>query len=91
MLKVFRVASLLEGLSYLVILSVTIGLIPREHVFTLGMVHGGLFVLFVVLSLLASHQSKWAVWQWLLVFLSALVPFAFIPVELFLQKEIRRL
>ncbi|NLD15650.1 MAG: DUF3817 domain-containing protein [Gammaproteobacteria bacterium] len=90
MLKLFRISSLLEGLSYLVILGVTVQLIPREHVFTLGMIHGGLFMLYFVLSLVVSHQRGWPVWRWLLVFLAAIVPLAFIPVELFLQKEMRK-
>lgn len=90
MLKFFRVASLLEGMSYLIILCVSLGLINRELVFTIGMAHGALFILYFVLSLLASHKQGWSVVVWLLVFLSAIVPFAFIGVELFLQKEFQR-
>lgn len=90
MLKFFRIASLLEGVSYLVILCVTLGFIDRAYVFNIGMTHGALFVLYFVLSLLASHKQGWSVVVWLLVLLAAFIPFAFIPVEMFLQKELRR-
>lgn len=86
-MKIFRYASLLEGASYLLILSVTLGFISRDYVFPLGITHGVLFVAYLVLSLHASHQRNWSVVVWLLVFLASIVPFAFIPVELFLQKE----
>lgn len=42
MLKLFRAASFIEGMSYLVILCVTIGLISRDFVSVLGMTHGAL-------------------------------------------------
>jgi len=90
MLSVFRIVSLIEGLFYLLILCVTLGLFSRELVFPLGMGHGVLFVSYFVLSLLASHKSAWSVLVWLAVLLAALIPFAFIPVELFLQKELRK-
>lgn len=90
MLKFFRIASLLEGLSYLLILCVTLGFISRELVFTIGMGHGALFLVYFVLSLLASHKQGWSVVVWLLVLLAAFIPFAFVPVEMFLQKELRR-
>lgn len=88
MLKIFRVASLLEGFSYLVILCVSLNIISREFVYVIGMTHGVLFLGYFILSLLASHQQGWSVVVWLLVLLAAVVPFAFIPVELFVKKEL---
>ena len=90
MLKFFRIASVLEGVSYLVILCVPLGLIDRAYVFNIGMSHGVLFVVYCVLSLLVSHKQSWSVLVWLLVLLAAFIPYAFIPVEMFLQKERRR-
>lgn len=86
-LQPFRIASLLEGLSYLVILAVTLGVISREFVFPLGMLHGMLFVAYLVLSLQASHKRGWSILTWLLLLLAAVIPFAFIAVEYFLRKE----
>lgn len=91
MLKVFRVFSLLEGLSFLLILCVSIGLVPREFVFPLGMGHGVLFLIYMVLSLMVSHKQNWSVVVWLLVFFAATVPFAFVAVELFVRKEQARI
>lgn len=86
MLKIFRIISILEGLSYLIILSVTIGLISRDYVFSLGMAHGVLFMLYLVLSLLVSNKKGWSVLIWGLLFLASLIPFAFILVEIYLRK-----
>ncbi len=90
MLKMFRSISLLEGFSYLVILSVTIGVISREYVFILGMIHGGLFILYILLSLYTSYKQNWSIITWLLIFLASIIPFAFIGVELYLRKEINK-
>ncbi|MEE4246212.1 MAG: DUF3817 domain-containing protein [Kangiellaceae bacterium] len=86
MLKFFRTISILEGLSYLVILSVTFGLINRDYVYVLGMGHGVLFVLYLATSLLVTGQQKWSVLIWILLLMAALIPFAFIPVEVYLRK-----
>ncbi len=90
MLKLFRVASLLEGASYLVILCVSLGIISRDLVFTIGMAHGVFFIFYFVTSLLASHKNDWPLVVWLMVFFAAVIPFAFVPVEIFLQKELRK-
>lgn len=90
MLKFFRIASLIEGMSYLLILCVTLGFISRDYVSSLGMGHGVLFIVYVLLSLLVTRQHGWSPRVWLLLFVSALIPFAFVPVEMFLKKELRK-
>lgn len=86
-MKSFRLISLLEGLSYLIILSVSAGMISREYVFPIGATHGVLFMLYMVMSLQVSHKQSWSVVTWLLVFFASVVPFAFILVDLFLRKD----
>lgn len=86
MLASFRAISILEGLSYLAILSVTFGLISRDYVFPLGMGHGILFMLYLFLSLTVSNKQGWSILIWLALFIAAVVPFAFILVEIFLRK-----
>ena len=83
----FRLISLLEGISYLVILSVTLGFISRDFVSILGITHGVLFLAYFVMSLQVSHKQGWSVIVWLLVLMASLIPFAFIAVELFLRKQ----
>jgi len=87
MIKAFRLVSLLEGLSYLIILSVTLGFISREFVFPLGMTHGVLFMVYLVFSLVVAQKQQWSVIVWLGIFLASIIPFAFLPVELFLKKS----
>ncbi len=87
MLKAFRIISLLEGLSYIAILSVTLGFISRDHVSTLGMTHGILFMVYIMLAMSVSGDKKWPSWKLGLVILASLVPFAFIPTEVFLRKD----
>ncbi len=87
MLKFFRFVSVIEGISYLVILSVTLEVISRQYVFPLGITHGLLFIVYLISSLMLSHKLKWSVVIWLLVFLASIIPFAFIPVEFYLKKK----
>jgi integral membrane protein len=89
MLNFFRLASVSEGISFLLILSVTLGLISRDYVFFLGIGHGLLFLLYFLFSLLASHKQNWSVLLWLVILLASIVPFAFIAVEFFIQKEMK--
>ena len=90
MVTTFRTISLLEGLSYLAILGVTLGIISRDLVFPLGISHGVLFTLYLIFSLLVANKKAWPVWGWLLLFLGSLIPFAFIAIELFLQRNATR-
>jgi integral membrane protein len=80
MLKSFRVLSLIEGTSLLLLLFAAM---PARHylgisdiVFYAGMTHGMLFLAYAVGSLIVSHQQKWSVGFWLMVFLASVVPFA---------------
>ena len=86
MLNIFRIVSLVEGISFLVILSVTLELISREYVYVLGMTHGVLFMLYLVFSLVLAGKKGWPLTGWLGLFVASIIPFAFIPVELYLKK-----
>ena len=88
MFKCFRVISLLEGLSFLVLLSVTLGLVSRDFVFQLGMIHGVLFMVYLLMSLIVSNKQQWSLVTWLSLFIASIVPFAFIAVEVFLSKKL---
>lgn len=88
MLKSFRVVSLLEGFSYLAILSVTLGFVSRDYVSVLGMAHGVLFMLYLFLLSAVSSKHKWPFVTHLSLFVASLIPFAFIAVELFLNRQV---
>jgi len=87
MFNFFRIVSVIEGLSYLTILSVTLEIISREYVFNIGMFHGVLFMLYLIVSLMVSDKKGWPILTWLALFVASVVPFAFIAVEIFLRKE----
>lgn len=86
MFQTFRAISILEGLSYLVILSVAFGIIGRDYVFQIGMTHGVLFLLYLLFSLVVCNQYRWSLMTWLPLFIAAIIPFAFIPVEMYLRR-----
>ncbi len=90
MLAAFRAISISEGLSYLTILSVTLGWVSREFVYLIGMTHGVLFMLYLAASLLVANQRGWSLLTWLGLLAAAVVPFAFIAVELVLRRALHQ-
>ncbi len=88
MLKLFRGISLIEGTSYLLILCVSLGIISRDFVAVIGMGHGVLFILYLLLAMFTAYKYSWSVMTWSLLFLASIVPFAFLLVERFIQKEL---
>ncbi|MDO8416947.1 MAG: DUF3817 domain-containing protein [Agitococcus sp.] len=92
MLKAFRVLSLIEGLSLVILLFIAM---PAKYQFGIsgvvpiaGMTHGSLWLTYVVMSLMVSHQQKWSVGFWLLTLLVSVMPFACIWLEKRLQQQI---
>ena len=87
MFNFFRIVSIVEGLSYLTILSVTLEIISREFIFSIGMFHGILFMIYIIASLTLSDKKGWPILTWLALFIASVIPFAFIAVEIYLRKE----
>lgn len=88
MLKFFRVISMLEGLSFLAILSITLGFVSRDFVSQLGMFHGVLFMVYLLLSVIVSNKQQWSIITFLSLFIASIIPFAFIGVEYFLSRQL---
>ncbi len=86
MLNFFRAISFFEGLSYLAILGVSFGFISRDYVSSLGMGHGILFICYMFVCMAVANKEGWPSKVSFAIFIASLVPFAFIPVELFLKK-----
>ena len=78
MLRLFRVVSLVEGLSYVVLLAVAMPLKyvagHPEAVTHAGRIHGGLFILFVIALLLAAREQRWPRSASTTAFLAGIVP-----------------
>ena len=79
MLTAFRATAILEGISYLLILGLTMPLKywadigePNKIV---GMAHGILFILFVVLAAVFCWNKKWGLKRFLIFFVASLLPF----------------
>lgn len=88
MLHSFRVVSMLEGFSYLAILSITLGFVSRDFVSQLGMLHGVLFMIYLVLALVVSSKQQRSIITFLSLFIASVVPFAFIAVEYLISRKL---
>lgn len=79
MLKTFRITSFLEGISYLLILFVTM---PLKYIWdngapnkVIGMAHGFLFIGYIVLAILMKSERKWNNKTLAIVLLCSIIPF----------------
>ncbi|KZM39276.1 hypothetical protein OA92_20500 [Marinomonas sp. SBI22] len=87
MFSLFRALSFAEGVSYVMILSISMGLLSRDYVSMIGMTHGILFMIYLVLLALVSEKEGWSKQARGGLFIASIVPFAFIRAELFLRKS----
>lgn len=79
MLKLFRLIALLEGISFILLLSVAM---PLKYYFQLpeivsyvGLAHGILFLLYIFSSLIASILVRLSIFKVLVVLIAAVIPF----------------
>lgn len=81
----FRIISLLEGISYLLLLFVAVPIKyfghDEQYVKLLGMPHGLLFVLYIVLGYLIKDSMQWSQKNFLGVLLASIIPFGTFWVE----------
>ncbi len=89
--KKFRIASFVEGLSYLALLFIAMPIkylggnpIPVKIV---GMTHGLLFFLFIYFLYIAASEHKWSKKFSFLAFVSSLIPFGMIFLDKHLKKK----
>lgn len=79
MLRFFKIISILEGLSFLGLLIITMPLKyyndnPEPNRW-LGMVHGVLFILYVILAILIKRRLNWSYKTLFIVLLCSIIPF----------------
>jgi len=79
MKNTFRVVSILEGLSYILLLFIAtpikyLGGDP-SYVKLLGMPHGILFMAYIVLAFLIKNSLKWNMKTFLIVLAASIIPF----------------
>lgn len=79
MIKSFKVIAILEGISFLAILFVTM---PLKYFFEMpypnqvvGMAHGFLFLIYILLAFLVKAELKWNFKTLLIVLACSIIPF----------------
>ena len=84
-LKSLSVVGLLEGLSLLVLLFVAMPIKYFLHhegiVKIVGPIHGGIFLLYIVIAVVAALEYRWKFLTLLIILLASIVPFGFLYVE----------
>ena len=80
MLKIFRLLSIMEGMSLIALMCVAL---PAKYYFgyfdivwDTGMVHGILWSIYFIMSLIVSHMEKWPVTLWITALFASVIPFA---------------
>lgn len=79
MKKIFRIVSILEGVSFVLLLFIAT---PIKYfagndsfVKLLGMPHGLLFIAYVVLAIMLKYELNWSVKKLFIILLASIVPF----------------
>ncbi len=79
MKKTFRIVSILEGISYLLLLFIAtpIKYILENETFVkmLGMPHGLLFIAYVVLAIMMKYELNWKSKTFIIVLVASIIPF----------------
>lgn len=89
----FRVISVSEGISYMILLFVAM---PMKYVLNMpwavkitGWAHGALFIVLVITLIDAMMKQKWSIIKAGMFFIASLIPFAAFLVEIkWLSKEV---
>lgn len=93
MISSFRIISYLEGISYLLILFITM---PLKYMFDspepnkiIGMAHGFLFLIYIVFAILVKYEKQWNPKTLTIVLLCSIIPFGtFWMDKKYLNKEV---
>ena len=79
MIKALRLTAILEGISYLLLFGFSMPLKywagigePNKII---GMAHGILFILFIVLAAVFCWEKKWGLKRFVILFIASLLPF----------------
>ena len=79
MKKIFRIVSILEGISYLLLLFIAtpIKYLSGNEMFVkmLGMPHGLLFLTYVVLAIMLKYEQGWETKKFFIILVASIIPF----------------
>ena len=79
MTSFFKIISLLEGVSYILLLLIAVPIKYIEGnefwVKILGMPHGILFILYIIMACIIKKEQKWSNKEFLIILIASLIPF----------------
>ena len=79
MLIIFRLISFLEGISYLLLLFIAVPIKyfgeNESYVKMLGMPHGLLFIVYIILAIMLKYELSWKPKVFLIILLASVIPF----------------
>lgn len=87
MLKFFRIIAFLEGISFIALLVNMLLVKPnfpetyKAILFPLGMTHGMLFLLYIILAIMAYTELKWRLKTLAIVLVASVIPFGTFYIE----------
>jgi integral membrane protein len=90
MLTLFRLLSLVEGLSLITLLFIAMPAkyqFGHDFVWPVGMAHGVLWLAYVLASLVVSHLQRWSVLAWAGALVCSVLPFGFLLLDRRLKRE----
>jgi integral membrane protein len=92
MIKLFRLITLLEGSSYILLLFIAVPLKylvdDESYVKLLGMPHGVLFILYVAFAFVFQKKNKWSLINFLIILVASVIPFGTFYVD---KKYLRKI
>lgn len=87
MTKLFKLAAILEGISYLALFANMLFIKPNHFdlyktlLFPIGMSHGFLFIAYIYLAFMIKQRQGWSIKDLAIVLLASLLPFATFYIE----------
>jgi len=87
MTKIFKITAILEGFSFLILLSNMLFIKPNNLVlyktllFPIGMSHGILFIAYLYLAFMVKERMNWNIKDLMVVILGSLIPFGAFVIE----------
>lgn len=90
--QALRIVSLIEGISYLLLVGVAMPLKyvweEPQYVRWVGSAHGFLFVVFVIALVVAAVARRWDIYRPVVIFIASMIPFGFIYIEMNLRRDL---
>ena len=81
MTRLFKIIATLEGISLLALLFVAYVYRIDEAVRIIGMAHGLLFIIYIIIASMLKSELKWPLSKYLIICLASVIPFGTFYIE----------